>query len=343
MSFIRFDVRDITVSTENISTPVWTTDEPILTEFHTSSVQVVANSGQYYVDVYQTGSELSNADVQFSIAYGHNQGSGSLLYNDAVAERSPTSTIYSQYKLLLLGNEDPDFTFSGYTAKDIFVINFERARYKGNLLPGTFNLHLSGSGNPATITLTDNSEDVTTVTYTDAGRVYDIVSGSDGSAASGVGTGGATDGYTISGSYGKLYPDVGIAVLNAEALNLSVANGGINLGLSRNSDTDDNVPQLLFEAIEREGYFKINNEEVISSLYVFVRARNDELNYSTNPSYITGSGELRHDRMIEYPQTYFTTIGLYNDRNDLLAIAKLSRPQLKDFTKEALVRVKLDF
>ena len=38
-----------------------------------------------------------------------------------------------------------------------------------------------------------------------------------------------------------------------------------------------------------------------------------------------------------------TTVGLYNDTNELLAVAKLSKPLPKDFTKEALVRVKLDF
>ena len=43
------------------------------------------------------------------------------------------------------------------------------------------------------------------------------------------------------------------------------------------------------------------------------------------------------------PTTYMTTVGLYNDNNDLLAVAKLSRPLPKDFTKEALVRIKLDF
>ena len=46
---------------------------------------------------------------------------------------------------------------------------------------------------------------------------------------------------------------------------------------------------------------------------------------------------------IDNPQTYITTVGLYNDNNELLAVAKLSRPLLKDFTKELLVRVKLDF
>ena len=84
-------------------------------------------------------------------------------------------------------------------------------------------------------------------------------------------------------------------------------------------------------------------EETISSNFVFVRVKNSEFNYSTNPSLITGSGELRHNVMIDSPQSYITAVGLYNDNNDLLAVAKLSRPLLKDFTKEALVRIKLDY
>ena len=47
--------------------------------------------------------------------------------------------------------------------------------------------------------------------------------------------------------------------------------------------------------------------------------------------------------MIDTPQSYITQVGLFNDNNDLLAVAKLSRPLIKDFTKETLVRVKLDF
>jgi hypothetical protein len=47
--------------------------------------------------------------------------------------------------------------------------------------------------------------------------------------------------------------------------------------------------------------------------------------------------------MINSPQSYITTVGLYNDNNDLLAVAKLSRPLLKDFSKESLVRIKLDY
>jgi len=77
---------------------------------------------------------------------------------------------------------------------------------------------------------------------------------------------------------------------------------------------------------------------------VFVRARNSEFNYSENPTFISGStGEVIYSNFINQPQVYITTVGMYNDSNDLLAVAKMSRPLLKDFTKEALIRVKLDF
>ena len=52
---------------------------------------------------------------------------------------------------------------------------------------------------------------------------------------------------------------------------------------------------------------------------------------------------LFRSNFINHPQIYVTTVGMYNDSNELLAVAKMSRPLLKDFTKEALIRVKLDF
>jgi len=47
--------------------------------------------------------------------------------------------------------------------------------------------------------------------------------------------------------------------------------------------------------------------------------------------------------MIDSPQSFITAVGLYNDNNDLLGVAKLSKPLLKDFTKESLLRIKLDY
>ena len=112
--------------------------------------------------------------------------------------------------------------------------------------------------------------------------------------------------------------------------------------ISNNSNGLNN--QALFDSISLGASFALNSQETITSDYVFVRARNSEFNYSENPSFISGStGEVIYSNFINSPQVYITTIGMYNDSNDLLAVAKMSRPLLKDFTKEALVRVKLDF
>ena len=72
--------------------------------------------------------------------------------------------------------------------------------------------------------------------------------------------------------------------------------------------------------------------------------KNAEYNYSNNPSFVTGSlGQLAYSTFVTDPQVYITTIGLYNQRRELLAVAKLSQPLLKSFTREALIKVKLDF
>ena len=68
-----------------------------------------------------------------------------------------------------------------------------------------------------------------------------------------------------------------------------------------------------------------------------------EDNYTTNPTVIDSNGNLLYTSLIYNPQTYITTVGLYNTEGDLVAVAKLNKPLVKDFTKELLLRVKLDF
>lgn len=348
MSFKRFDIEDVVVSAESISTPVWTGNKTTLTGFYTSSTQTGGSTGDYYYDIYQTGSALDEARVQFSLAYGHKKGSGSLYYNPNVPGKTPSSTIYGQYRSLILGDEDSNFLFGGVSSDHFYAISIERARFKEKLLPGTLTLtleHSASNGRIYSRTLTDNSKVASTVTYTDAGRVYELVSGSLGV----VNTSLNGNGYTVSnGSYGKILPDIGVILINANALNSSPVSGGVRLEANENpnniifSGSKSNLQQG-YDLFRRGGSFRIQSEETISSNFVFVRARNGEFNYSTNPSLITGSGEIRHSVMIDSPQSYITAVGLYNDNNDLLAVAKLSRPLLKDFTKEALVRVKLDY
>ena len=342
MSFKRFDPQDIVISAESITAPVWSNSVIEQTEFYTASAQVAGASGAYYNNIYQTASDDTTAAVQFSVAYGDIAGSGSLDFNVAVPGASPSKTIYGQYRSLVLGDEEGNFVFGSETGSHFYVISLDRARYKEKLLPGTFSLKLSGSGDGVLLNLTDNSQIANTTNFNDAGRVFEVVSGSLGNVYIGVNATGHSKG---SGSYGFFLPDVGLIILNGKALDGSSASqeGGVNLGTIRTANTEGSGSEKIFNAIDKGGSFKINSEETISSNFVFVRARNAEFNYSSNPSNVTGSGELRHDVMVNNPQSYATSVGLYNDNNDLLATAKLSRPLLKDFTKEALVRIKLDF
>lgn len=341
MSFKRLDTEDITISAESIVAPAWTGQQSTLTAFYTSSNQISLGAGNYYYDIYQADPTIRSAQVQFSIAYGNRLGSGSTPVNAGVPFSTPSVINYGQYRTLINGDENTDFNFAGTIPNSVFIISVERARYKENLLPGSFNLTLvSGS---TKLSLTDDSLTNTTVSYVDAGRVYNIVSGSNGVANTSL----TTTGYTKdSGSYGTFLPDVGVIILNGAALLTPPISGG--LGMTTLDETSGINSQTNLRAFYNilnttSSSFAVQSEETITSNYVFVRVRNSEFNYSTNPSIITGSGELRYDVLVNTPQAYITTVGLYNDNNDLLGVAKLSKPLLKDFTKEALIRIKLDY
>ena len=206
-------------------------------------------------------------------------------------------------------------------------------------------MYLSGS---TQIQLTNNSQDVTSITYCDAGRIFDLVSGSNGRAIT-TSFPGINAGYTPSGSYGKFLPDVGLIILNPRALALPAVSGGIGLSISQASNTATSNIMNLYNAISSSGVINttgsifLNSEETLTSNYIFVRIKNAEYNYTTNPSMISGSGDFIYSNFINNPQTYPTTVGFYNDNGDLLSIAKLSKPLVKDFTKEALLTIKLDF
>lgn len=334
MSFKRLDPEDFVISSDSITATLWSGGTVALTDFYTSSVQEAGSSGDFYLNIYQTASTDISAAVQFAVTYGNALGSGSSYYNNAVPYVSPTMTTYGQYQNLILGDENTDFVFGNVTSSEFFAISVDRTRYKETLFPGSLTLYLSGSG--GLLSLTDNSQIIPTVTFNDAGRVFQIVSGAAGNVFTGVNSNGYS---AASGSYGWLLPDIGTILLNPKAISSS-----IQVDASRSNNSDGLNYRIIYNAIDLGGNFQLNSQETISSDYIFVRARNAEFNYSENPSFISGStGEVIYNNFINNPQTFPTTIGLYNDNNELLAVAKLSRPLLKDFTKEALVRVKLDF
>jgi len=367
MSFTQLNPSDFVISNDSVTAPAWSSNVPSLTTFYTASTvpTTTISAGAYYLNVYQQAYGSNGAAVQFAIAYGNIFGSGSPWLNSLVPGVSPSLTTYNQYQTLVYGPEvtgSQGFNFGGATprAQDIWVLNIERNRYKQSLMPGTFNLTLSGSAGQ--ITITDNSNDSTVINYLDCGRAFTLVSGSFGRSVNQTLTNASGQGQTVSGSYGLYLPDIATIILNPSALALSFGQGGIGIAIDRRNYGSGSAPAasasytstnntLMYQAISSSSNlpltgsgFQLNSQETVSSDYVFVRVNNAEYNYSTNPTFTSGStGAVLYDTMIYSPQTFVTTIGLYNNNSELLAVAKMSQALVKDFTKEALIRVKFDW
>jgi hypothetical protein len=342
MSFITFQDDDSVISSEAITAPLWTSNVYNLTASFTSSVQQGDNTGKYYLNVYNLLYGSDGSEVQFSLAYGHISGSGSAVFNNLVDEKTPTRDIYGQYRNLVYGDEGSVFNFGGSNgiSRDIFVVNVNRSRYKEKINTGTWNLTLKN--NSSYLYLTDNSKDTSVNSFIGGNRVYYIVSGSNGNSYN------TSSIQTNSGSYGYFFPDMGIYVLNPRALALSYADGGIGMTVDETNAksytaTYNINADRLFRVINSGLSFQAKSEETISSRYFFVNAKSSQLNYTTNPSIIDENGNVLYSILIDNPQVFPTTIGLYNDANELLAVAKLSKPLPKDFTKQITCRVKLEF
>jgi hypothetical protein len=330
MSFSRYNPEDSVVSSEAVVTGLFSGNTASLSTFFTASGYT-----EYYLDVYNANpTTISSASVQFSIQYGNLYGSGSNLLNALVTGSSPSRIVYGQYRNLVYGTETTNFSFDGgvTTAEDIYVINFARARYKESLLPGSINIGLrSGS---AQIFLTDDSNVSSTTNFLGENRYYNLISGSNGSAF----TSSAATTY-----YGIVLPDIDVVILKASGSN-SVSS--FVAPLTKTFAANFNHVNL-FRSVSASGAagnsLQARSSETVSSRYFFTRIKNSEYNYTTNPSVIDSNGNLLYTSLINSPQTYITSVGMYNDNNELLAVAKLSKPLTKDFTTEALIRIKLDY
>jgi hypothetical protein len=326
--FTAFTIEDVVEGdSQRITRGLWSGNVGELSTFFTSSYQS-STQKQYYYEIYNGDPQVSTNQPQFSIAYGHNLGSGSLGTN----EDSPSSAIYSQFQQILLPASQRVFSFGGVAQNDIYVISINRSRLRDKLDPGNWELVLSGS-NGQTLRLIDDSGDVNQLgdsTLTS----YNVVSGSllNGVKAS-------------SPVFGAVFPQFGCIVLGGVALDASAS-----LATNRTSNVDAQNHRRLFLAISGAAAanvangFQARSEEEVKSTFFFIRAKNAEYNFSNNPSYVTGStGQLRQQTFIGDSKSYITSVGLYNNNNELLAIAKLSKPLLKSFSNEILIKVKLDF
>lgn len=370
MIFKQFDSSDVVAGRiQPVSTGLWSDGTSSWGGdnshgFYTSSAQTVQSAskfeplnGLYYTNVYDGPTGSIDSDVYFSITYGHSDGSGSSAFDTSSAEGSllyPTKAIYNQYRNLLLTPGDSLFTFlTGSSAtvntKEIYVISFAGSKMKDQIDPGQFQITISGSTRHINI-IDDSRVNTNPASSQTGGKVYNLIRGSIESGSAG------TVNYE---GIGALYPTLGMVVLNASVINTLV--GSVN-GKSLSYRASDwgngtlfaQMQNLLFESIRggaRINQMTVRATEFVPARHYFVRVKNQEYNYSNNPTFVLSAteasspqdaGKIRYTDFYTDPKVYITTVGLYNENNDLVAVAKLSQPLLKDFTNEALIRVKID-
>tara|TARA_Y100000593_G_C4204532_1_gene283579 strand:- start:210 stop:860 length:651 start_codon:yes stop_codon:yes gene_type:complete len=215
--------------------------------------------------------------------------------------------------------------------------------------------------------LTDDSSTVTGV-ETPAGTRYNIVSGTLGTVAK----------TAAKRRYGYIYPDLGLMLFNPTALSESNMvsdtdstnpNHGIGITINgtkgyrdsgsaygnheegnglwpsvlTNANADGVNAYKLFTAISK-GYVTMRSEEDQTTKSYFCRAQSNHFNTSPNPTFVTGSdGEMQNPEFEGNPQTYITTIGLYDNSQNLVAVGRLTKPVEKNYGTEATFKVNLTY
>ena len=299
-----------------------------------------------------------NSKDHFSITYGHRGGSGSA--EESATVEGTTQAIYKQIFNLVETNSENIRDGAGFsmidgtngdnavTQEDVYVLAAERLQMKDRLNPGTWTITLSGSntaGTAASVNLTDDSKTVAAESAPFGPR-YHIVEGSAGSV---------TTAYDTK-TYGHFYPDAGLMVFSANALSSSLpgdaefktsgsdfVGGGTGLAPDhRVIDGADNAHKLT-RAIQL-GSVTLRSEEQQYIFDYFCRAKANEFNLSENLTFWSGSDyTIRHSDMVTNPQVYISEVGLYDGQNQLVAVGRLSSPINKNFSSEAIVKVRLTY
>lgn len=120
--------------------------------------------------------------------------------------------------------------------------------------------------------------------------------------------------------------------------------------------TGSNYAKRVFNLLKDSAdALRVRKSEYVPSRHYFIRVKNREFNYSNNPTFTYQTavidangnshqrGDIKQTDFLTDPRVYVTSVGLYNENNELLAVGKLSRPAMKSFQNELLIKVRLDF
>lgn len=346
---------------------LWPSNSGTLLSFNTSSVQN-SKSKEYYIQVWQSSSVNTKENEMFSIAYGNKNGLGSKYVTDAfdvLGQVRDTSTraVYSQYKLLCLDGDESGsrlFLQNSESIDHFYAININRHRFGDKLDPGNFELNIAQLNGNAYINseYTGSNVQISSSNYVlslidDSLDALDVIENSQKPSVSrNLVSGSIANGIYNSSSphyYGKVYPEQGVILISADKLDLSAS---FNTTTSSNANGENAMK--LFTAMSgsasnRSKGFIARSVIVKHQESIFVRVNGNEMNYSNNPTFVNKDikkGKFNRpyfDSFIYNPYIYVTTVGLYNDNKDLLAVAKLSKPLQKSFSSEISITVKLEY
>ena len=314
-----------------------------------------------FQSVYDYPYLSSSANHIFDISVAYDESS--TLSASSNVQNNKKINMYNQFAQVLLGYTGSNNTVRLFendllldnvgVMKDVFVVSFSRLLTKDQVKKGTFSLELGrgawATAHSTTITLQDvkasTSGDGTLSTIGgDYGVLYDS-------------TASATDAANTS-SYGVIFYQAGIAILSSSIFdNANVAgygqfsSGSYLSGAAGNVTTLGCTASIATSSISgtcdalrhRITNLTFNNSTEINSTIYFCRLPVNKFNYSSNPTYTSGSKIRVKDNASDLPVAYASTVGLYNAQNELLAVAKLSEPLKKTPQNELTIRVRLDY
>ena len=314
-----------------------------------------------FQSVYDYPYLSSSANHIFDITVGVGASSG-LAVDATTGQKSKKKNIYNQMAQLLVGydatgsvmrfDQDGDLT-AGTKYDDVIVIPFSRLLVKDEIKKGTFSMKLGVNVTYRDSTTTPPAPYPSSVEITDA-------SGSDSYFVnSPVGEYGILYASNAAGTElqvsagtkaGLIYYQAGIVVLTKELFNDGTngfLSGAAELNTSQHTIntilTGSTIEALADGLRNRIVNIQFNNTTELNSTIYFCRANHNEFNYSTNPTYVDGSKIRVKTNSTDEPISYITSIGLYNDRNELMATAKLSEPLKKSPSTEFTLRARLDY
>jgi hypothetical protein len=150
---------------------------------------------------------------------------------------------------------------------------------------------------------------------------------------------------------GKVYYDTGIIAFTTGVFLAPTAAQSIYWSGSAANNKDmnqviltGNLDQFVNGFKNRINLLQFNNQTDLHSTLYFCRALNNEFNYSTNPTFVDSQGRIiPTSGTNNQTRTYPTTVGLYDINDNLLAVAKVSQPVLKNPSNELTLTVRLNY